>query len=58
MQISELTAERTERTERCEAYSAVRECAENLSRYIGRGKKMFHGDAQDYIRELRDCDRN
>lgn len=29
----------------------------DLERYIGRGKKMFHSDAQDYVRELRDNDR-
>ena len=30
----------------------------DLNRYRGRGKKLFPDiDAQDYIRELRDCDR-
>ena len=30
----------------------------DLDRYRGKGKKMFPDiDAQDYIRELRDCDR-
>lgn len=29
----------------------------DLERYIGRGKKMFHSDAQDYVRELRENDR-
>ncbi len=30
----------------------------DLRRYMGWGKKMFPDiDAQDYIRELRDCDR-
>jgi len=30
----------------------------DLSRYMGWGKKMFPDiDAQDYIKELRDCDR-
>ena len=30
----------------------------DLDRYRGRGKKMFPNiDAQEYIRELRDCDR-
>ena len=30
----------------------------DLSRYMGWGQKMFPDiDAQDYIRELRDCDR-
>ena len=29
----------------------------DLNRYIGRGEKMFFGDAQEYIRELRNCER-
>ena len=29
----------------------------DLKKYMGRGKKMFQTDAQDYIRELRDSDR-
>ena len=29
----------------------------DLSKYMGRGEKMFRSDAQDYIKELRDCDR-
>lgn len=29
----------------------------DLEHYIGRGKKMFHSDAQDYVRELRENDR-
>ena len=29
----------------------------DLERYIGRGKKMFHSDAQEYVRELRENDR-
>ena len=33
-------------------------CIDNLHRYMDRGDKMFDGDAQEYIRELRDCDRN
>ncbi len=33
-------------------------CIDDLRRYMGRGDKMFDGDAQEYIRELRDCDRN
>ena len=33
-------------------------CVDDLRRYMGRGDKMFDGDAQEYIRELRDCDRN
>ena len=28
-----------------------------IDRYIGRGKKMFQSDAQDYVRELRENDR-
>ncbi len=28
-----------------------------LKKYMGRGKKMFHIDAQDYVREMRDSDR-
>lgn len=38
--------------------SDVSKCAENLRRYMGRGEKMFYSDAQEYIRELRNCDRN
>lgn len=29
----------------------------NLKKYMGRGEKMFHTDAQDYIREMRNSDR-
>lgn len=29
----------------------------DLKKYMGRGKKMFQTDAQDYIMELRDNDR-
>lgn len=29
----------------------------DLKKYMGRGEKMFHSDAQDYIKELRDGDR-
>ena len=29
----------------------------DLSRYMGRGEKMFHTDAQDYVTELRSNDR-
>jgi len=29
----------------------------DLKKYKGRGEKMFYADAQDYIKELRDCDR-
>ena len=29
----------------------------DLKKYMGRGEKMFHSDAQDYIREMRDSDR-
>lgn len=29
----------------------------DIDRYIGRGKKMFQSDAQDYVRELRENDR-
>lgn len=29
----------------------------DLRKYMGRGKKMFQTDAQDYIEELRDNDR-
>ena len=29
----------------------------DLKKYMGRGEKMFHADAQDYIREMRDSDR-
>ena len=29
----------------------------DLSRYMGRGEKMFHTDAQEYVRELRANDR-
>lgn len=38
--------------------SDVRKCAENLRYYMGRGGKMFYRDAQEYIRELRDFDRD
>lgn len=29
----------------------------DLKKYMGRGEKMFHADAQDYIKEMRDNDR-
>lgn len=29
----------------------------DLSRYMGRGEKMFHTDAQEYVTELRANDR-
>ncbi len=29
----------------------------DLKKYMGRGEKMFHSDAQDYVREMRDSDR-
>ena len=29
----------------------------DLENYMGRGKKMFTQDAQDYVKELRDNDR-
>ncbi len=29
----------------------------DLKKYMGRGEKMFHTDAQEYIREMRDSDR-
>ena len=29
----------------------------DLKKYMGRGKKMFEGDAQDYVKELRCNDR-
>lgn len=29
----------------------------DLSQYMGRGKKMFQTDAQEYIKELRENDR-
>lgn len=29
----------------------------DLKKYMGRGEKMFHADAQGYIKEMRDCDR-
>jgi len=29
----------------------------DLDKYIGRGEKMFHSDAQDYVRGLRGNDR-
>ncbi len=29
----------------------------DLSRYMGRGEKMFQSDAQEYIKELRENDR-
>ncbi|MCM1125181.1 MAG: hypothetical protein NC429_01785 [Lachnospiraceae bacterium] len=29
----------------------------DLKKYMGRGKKMFHSDAQEYIRAMRDSDR-
>ncbi len=28
----------------------------DLRKYLGRGEKMFHTDAQDYIREMRDSE--
>ena len=38
--------------------SDVMKCAENLRYYMGRSRKMFHRDAQEYIRELRNFDRD
>ena len=29
----------------------------DLSKYMGRGEKMFQSDAQEYIKEMRDNDR-
>lgn len=29
----------------------------DLKKYMGRGEKMFHSDAQDYVMEMRDSDR-
>ena len=29
----------------------------NLSRYMNNGEKIFPMDAQEYVRELRDCER-
>ena len=29
----------------------------DMEKYMGRGKKMFTQDAQDYVKELRDNDR-
>ena len=29
----------------------------DLKQYVGRGEKMFHTDAQEYVRELRVDDR-
>ena len=29
----------------------------DLKKYMGRGEKLFHSDAQEYIREMRDHDR-
>lgn len=29
----------------------------DLSKYMGRGEKMFHTDAQEYVKELRKNDR-
>jgi hypothetical protein len=29
----------------------------DLSKYVGRGEKMFQTDAADYVKELRDSDR-
>ena len=29
----------------------------DLRRYMGKGPKMFQGDAQEYVKELRDNDR-
>ena len=29
----------------------------DLNRYMGRGPKMFHDDAQEYVKELRKNDR-
>ncbi len=29
----------------------------DLSKYVGRGEKMFQSDAADYVKELRDSDR-
>lgn len=39
--------------------TAVREKKEkiDLSKYMGRGEKMFQTDAQSYVKELRDNDR-
>ncbi len=42
-----------------ESLSIVRGKPLDLDRYMGRGGRMLHADmdAQDYVRELRDCDR-
>jgi len=29
----------------------------DLGRYVGRGEKMFFGDAEEYVKELRENDR-
>jgi hypothetical protein len=29
----------------------------DLSKYVGRGEKMFQTDAAEYVKELRNCDR-
>ena len=47
---------KTESTQQSKDRSWVKNL--DLSRYMGWGQKMFPDiDAQDYIRELRDCDR-
>ena len=38
-------------------YTVQRKEGIDIDRYIGRGKKMFQSDAQDYVRELRENDR-
>ena len=35
----------------------VKQNGVDLRKYMGRGKKMFHSDPQDYVKELRADDR-
>lgn len=41
----------------CEEKHNILKNIPDLNHYIGRGEKMFFGDAQEYIRELRNCER-
>ena len=41
----------------CEGKHTILKNIPDLNHYIGRGEKMFFGDAQEYIRELRNCER-
>ncbi len=41
-----------------DANSDINRRRQELNRYMGNGEKTFYMDAQEYVRELRDCERN